>query len=209
MRVDDAHRIGRPRRPFQEAPGPGGQVCHGKCEPVHSRSNTVGPGRPGTRKGHDKEAQMSLRAVRERIGLFDGDKNSLRPLPRNVYKDLISALPHCSTCCTPAPSNLFTWVSLPPPLPSSLPSQPSRPGRCRDSCQIRASRPDPILSESRSEPKESIRVSRPDLSQPARSDPRRDPSPKGRSESASLIRAVRHDPSRFPSSSSSSRTFQP
>jgi hypothetical protein len=111
---------GWPGRSFAEPSGPGGQVCHGNFEPAHGRSHTVGPGRPGTGKGHDKGAQISSRAVRERIGPFDGDENSLPPLPRHACKDLISAVPHCCACCTPAPPNPFTWVSLPPPLPSRV-----------------------------------------------------------------------------------------
>jgi hypothetical protein len=67
-----------------------------------------------------------------------------------------------------------------------LSSQSINPAR-QDLRQRGQTRP---RSETRSESKESIRVSRPDLSQPARSDPRRNPSPKGRSESACLIRVM-------------------
>jgi hypothetical protein len=80
--------------------------------------------------------------------------------------------------------------------PSLLSAQLTiRPGRSRDGA-ARSESAGPIRSESRSESNESIRVSRPDPSQPARSGPRRDPSPNGRSESAGLIRVVLHDPSR-------------
>jgi hypothetical protein len=84
--------------------------------------------------------------------------------PLVTHTNLNSALPHCSACCTPAPPSLHTWVSLPPPLPSS-PARSAQPGRIRDSA-------------ARSESVGSTRYSR-------------DPSQPGRSESASLIRVAR------------------
>jgi hypothetical protein len=87
----------------------------------------------------------------------------LRPFPRYAYKDLNSALPHSSVRCTPAPPNLDTWVSLPPPLASSP---------CLLSRQISPARPDPRL-RGQIQDSESVGSTRYN----------RDPSPPGRSES--------------------------
>jgi hypothetical protein len=99
----------------------------------------------------------------------------LRPFPRYAYKDLNSALPHSSVCCTPAPPNLDTWVSLPPPLASSP---------CLLSSQISPARPDPRLL-GQIQDSESV----------GSTIYNRDPSPPGRSESASLLRVVWRDSS--------------
>jgi hypothetical protein len=151
---------------------------------MRGRGYPIGPGRSGTRKGHEKGIRE--RGRRSRSGparrsnrAFGGDWNSLRSFPREAFTDLNSALPPCSACCTPAPPNLHAWVSLPPPLPPLYPvDQPGQAG-----------------SE----------TARPDPSQPARSDPSRDPSPKSRSESAGLIRVIRCDLSR-PARPESART---
>jgi hypothetical protein len=56
--------LGWPGRLFAEPPGPGGQVCHGKCERPHRRALLTKIFRD---EGYEKGAQILLRAVRRTI----------------------------------------------------------------------------------------------------------------------------------------------